>query len=350
VSTPPDPKSDLRAIAKALAGDRRAGSQHEARRPPSSARRRSPWIIYLTVAAVAAALTHTIRTLAICGFGVCPEDPRVAELPVATDDETTAVEAAFPEAVATVGVATDRNDRLASTDVKTLLAVERNEVPVATPLPRLVVIPPERAPLRGADRRPEPRATEHAVRRSDPPPPATKKQSAEPAAAVVARRAQPTAAPQQPVEAPAAPEAADTASDDGPSSATADDVDEESTPNLAGRWMVTNAIQRTSYPAFRGLRVRFRVELEQHGNRITGRGRKFTIDDKPIPPDQRNPIVLEGTVRGRDVFVRFVEHGTRRDSNGGFRWRLSPDGQRLEGTFDSTAADTAGRSHANREG
>jgi hypothetical protein len=48
--------------------------------------------------------------------------------------------------------------------------------------------------------------------------------------------------------------------------------------------------------------------------------------------------------------MRFVEHGARRDSNGRFRWRVSPDGRRLDGTFDSTAADSAGRSHANREG
>ena len=114
--------------------------------------------------------------------------------------------------------------------------------------------------------------------------------------------------------------------------------------------MLTNAIHRTSHPAFRGLRIRFRIELEQHGDRITGRGRKFTIDDRPIPPNQRTPIVLEGTVHGRDVVMRFVEHGSRRDSNGGFRWRISSDGQSLEGTFDSTAADAAGPSHAHREG
>jgi hypothetical protein len=121
-------------------------------------------------------------------------------------------------------------------------------------------------------------------------------------------------------------------------------------PNLTGRWLLTNAIDATNVPAFAGLRIRFRLELEQHGERLTGRGVKFTVDDKPVPPSQRTPIELEGTVRGRDVVVRFVERGTRRVSNGAFRWRLSPDGERLEGSFGSTAARSRGRSHASRDG
>lgn len=349
MSTTPEPRNDLRAFAKALAGHQRGASERTTSHPAPSQRRRSSWLIYLAVATVAAALTHTIRTLAICGLGACPEDPTVAASPVANDDETTSVRMAAPAPVGTGDVDRDRNDRLATTDVKTLLAVERNAVPAATPLPRLVDIPPERAPLKGANRVPEPRATEHTTRRSDSRRSPPKVRLPEAPAAVGAGRPQPTVAPQQPLAAPAAPEGADTSSEDVPSSATAADAGEEPMPSLAGHWMVTNVIQRTSHPAFRGLRVRFRIELEQHGNSIKGRGRKFTIDDRPIPPNQRNPIVLEGTLHGRDVFVRFVEHGTRRDSNGGFRWRLSTDGRRLEGTFDITAADTEGRSHADRE-
>jgi hypothetical protein len=114
--------------------------------------------------------------------------------------------------------------------------------------------------------------------------------------------------------------------------------------------MVTNAIDEAEVAAFAGLRIRFRVRLEQHGDRIVGRGEKFTVDDKPVPASQRSPIELEGTVRGRDVLVRFVEHGSRRTSSGGMRWRISPDGDRLQGTFGSTAAGARGRSLASRDG
>jgi len=120
--------------------------------------------------------------------------------------------------------------------------------------------------------------------------------------------------------------------------------------NLSGRWLVTNAIDATDYQAFSGLRIRFRVHLVQRGESLSGYGEKFTVNDEPLPSSQRSPIELAGTVRGRDVLVRFLEHGSRRVSSGGFRWRLSEDGRTLQGTFDSTAAGTHGRSHASREG
>jgi hypothetical protein len=126
--------------------------------------------------------------------------------------------------------------------------------------------------------------------------------------------------------------------------------DEDAVPDVSGRWLLTNAVDATSYGPYAGMRVRFRVRLEQHGDRIVGRGEKFTVDDEPVPPAQRSPITLEGTIHGRDVTVRFVERGTRRTSEGGFRWRVSPDGKRLQGTFESTAAGARGRSHASRDG
>lgn len=121
-------------------------------------------------------------------------------------------------------------------------------------------------------------------------------------------------------------------------------------PTLSGRWTVTNAIETTNRRAFTGLRIRFRIELEQRGDRLTGRGVKVAVDEKRLPRRQQTRIVLAGTIRGEEAVVRFVEHGTRRASTGGFRWRISPDGRRLQGTFDSNAAASRGRSDATRDG
>jgi hypothetical protein len=125
--------------------------------------------------------------------------------------------------------------------------------------------------------------------------------------------------------------------------------DAGTSPNISGRWMITNAIEATSRDEFAGLRIRFRIQLEQRGDRITGRGVKFSVNDEPVPRRQQSRIILAGTVHGRDAVVRFVEHGTRRTSTGGFHWRVSPDGTRLQGTFDSAAANTRGRSQASRD-
>ena len=120
-------------------------------------------------------------------------------------------------------------------------------------------------------------------------------------------------------------------------------------PNLSGRWLVTNVIDTTTHSRFAGLRIGFRVAIEQHGDAITGRGEKHSVDGQPVPRRQRTPILFEGTVRGREAVVRFVEHGARTVSRGAFRWHLSSDGGDLEGTFESTAARSHGRSHARRE-
>jgi hypothetical protein len=126
--------------------------------------------------------------------------------------------------------------------------------------------------------------------------------------------------------------------------------DGEAPPDVSGPWDLTNAIDFTTYPDFAGLRIRFRVRLEQHGDRITGRGTKWAVNGELLPPRQRTPIALDGSIQGRDVVLRFVEQGTRRLSNGGFRWRLSADGARMHGTFDSSAAGARGSSHARRSG
>jgi hypothetical protein len=51
---------------------------------------------------------------------------------------------------------------------------------------------------------------------------------------------------------------------------------------------------------------------------------------------------------GREVRVRFTESGSRRDSAGSFRWRLSADGTSCAGTFASNAAGSRGVSAALR--
>ena len=120
-------------------------------------------------------------------------------------------------------------------------------------------------------------------------------------------------------------------------------------PDLSGRWLVTNVVDATTHSRFAGLRIGFRIEIEQHGDAITGRGEKHAVDGRPVPRRQRTPIAFEGTVQGRDAVVRFVEHGTRRVSQGAFHWQVSSDGADLEGTFQSTAAGSRGRSRAHRE-
>ncbi|HWM92043.1 MAG TPA: PBP1A family penicillin-binding protein [Thermoanaerobaculia bacterium] len=118
--------------------------------------------------------------------------------------------------------------------------------------------------------------------------------------------------------------------------------------DLSGWWEMTNRIDETNYSQYKGLRLGYRVQLEQEGNRITGRGQKWTEDGRTIPSSGRSPLTVTGTIDGRKVTLSFTEHGAKRSTNGGFTWTLSADRSELSGSFWSTAAKTRGRSTAVR--
>jgi penicillin-binding protein 1A len=127
------------------------------------------------------------------------------------------------------------------------------------------------------------------------------------------------------------------------------DGDEENAApasDLSGWWELTNRIDETNYQQYKGLRLGYRIQLEQDGNRITGRGQKWTEDGRSV--GARTPISVSGTIDGRTVTLNFTEHGARRSTSGGFSWTLSADRTALRGSFWSTAADTRGRSTAVR--
>jgi membrane peptidoglycan carboxypeptidase len=129
-----------------------------------------------------------------------------------------------------------------------------------------------------------------------------------------------------------------------------DDVDapEEPAGDLSGWWELTNRIEETNYESFRGLRLGYRLQLEQDGNRITGRGQKWSEDGRTLPAGGRTPLTVRGTVNGETVSLEFTEHGARRSTGGTFQWRIARNGATLRGSFSSTAAATSGWSVARR--
>ena len=118
--------------------------------------------------------------------------------------------------------------------------------------------------------------------------------------------------------------------------------------DLSGWWELSNRIESTSYAAYEGLRLGYRLRLEQHGDRLSGRGQKWSENGAAVPAARRSPIRVTGTIDGRTVTLEFTEEGARRASGGTFTWSLSPDGTTLRGSFASDAADTSGSSLARR--
>ena len=120
-------------------------------------------------------------------------------------------------------------------------------------------------------------------------------------------------------------------------------------PNLTGDWRLTNTIETTSYPAYANLRVGYRLSINQTGKEFTGEGEKVSENDRPLKPEERTPIHVNGSVSEDGVGATFVEEGARRKTSGRFAWTVSGSGNRLSGTFSSSAASASGSSVATRE-
>lgn len=118
-------------------------------------------------------------------------------------------------------------------------------------------------------------------------------------------------------------------------------------PLLSGTWSLVNRIDGSNYPAFANLTLEYRLQLQQQGDRVTGRGQKWSENGRAIAPRSRTPIDLEGTLDGRRLELRFTEQGRRRATAGTLVMQVSEDGS-MRGRFVSEAAQSRGTSRATR--
>jgi hypothetical protein len=113
-------------------------------------------------------------------------------------------------------------------------------------------------------------------------------------------------------------------------------------------WELRNSIDTTTYFPYLGLRLGYRLRLQQDGSRISGAGEKRTENGRLLPATERTLIRVEGTVRGRTVTLRFTEEGGDGSSGGTMTWETSTDLSRMNGRFSSSAAKSSGPSALNR--
>jgi hypothetical protein len=132
-----------------------------------------------------------------------------------------------------------------------------------------------------------------------------------------------------------------------PLPSAADPVGEPPADDVSGSWTMINQVASTSYNRFKDLKIGYRLQLEQTGNRVTGHGLKWMENGREIASGSRTPITLDGIIEGRRLELRFSERGTRRASGGMFLMQLADDGS-LHGTFTSDAARSSGSSQARR--
>jgi hypothetical protein len=115
-----------------------------------------------------------------------------------------------------------------------------------------------------------------------------------------------------------------------------------------GRWDLVHEVQVSRQAAYAGLRLGYRVTLQQEGGRVYGRGIKVSENGILLPEEQRTPIFVDGHIEGGTLVLNFVEHGAQRSSTGTIRWRITPGAGALQGRFSSDAAQSSGTSVAHR--
>ena len=129
---------------------------------------------------------------------------------------------------------------------------------------------------------------------------------------------------------------------------TFETVGETNALTLSGIWEMQTTIEETSYPSFLGTELTFRLDLRQEGGRLQAEGEKLSeravgATVREYSPGSRTPIVLAGEFLGENlVQFAFEEQGTTR-SSGGDMLLMVVSPTRLEGSFSSSAAGSAGR-------
>jgi len=132
------------------------------------------------------------------------------------------------------------------------------------------------------------------------------------------------------------------------SAALAQPIQPRAAHNLTGKWQMVDVVESSALPQFEGLRLGFQVFLHQQGNEISGTGEKWTENGRQLPPGARSLIMIEGSVSGDLLDATFTEVGARRSTTGILRLRIKEKGNRLEGRFACTAADSRGQSTATK--
>ena len=117
--------------------------------------------------------------------------------------------------------------------------------------------------------------------------------------------------------------------------------------NVSGVWTLETEIESSSLKAFEGLRLGYRLELRQEGDRIEGTGLKIAENGMPLPGPRRTPIRVQGTLGQGRVRLTFGEQGARRKTAGTLNLVMDESGV-LRGEFASEAARSAGAARARR--
>jgi transcriptional regulator with XRE-family HTH domain len=153
-----------------------------------------------------------------------------------------------------------------------------------------------------------------------------------------------------------APPAVERAADPDAGAATNPDADAQRALNtsdrartidVSGAWALTNRLEPAKSGGDRSFNRGFRLQLQQRGNRVSGRGQQWMENGRSIAVHNRPSIRVEGIVSGRRLELNVIDGATSRFSAGKFVMNVTGD-ETMRGRFVGTAANARGMSLARR--
>jgi len=116
--------------------------------------------------------------------------------------------------------------------------------------------------------------------------------------------------------------------------------------DITGEWYVSFKVEQTSYNLYKGKVSEYKIHFMQNNEKIKGDGEKWKYDDRELPSNEHDPIIITGKYKNDSVYFTYTLKGQLRESTGSFVVALEND--ELKGHFSGTAAATKGSVYGNR--
>jgi hypothetical protein len=118
-------------------------------------------------------------------------------------------------------------------------------------------------------------------------------------------------------------------------------------PNVSGTWTLDTRVESSGRRDVEGLQHSFRLELQQTGGRITGRGVLTSENGGPPTTSAHTSLFVRGSIHGTRLTLSFTERGDRDPVDGKMILDVHDDGV-MRGRFSSAATRSTGPAEARR--
>ncbi|MBC8756599.1 hypothetical protein H2O64_18145 [Kordia sp. YSTF-M3] len=111
--------------------------------------------------------------------------------------------------------------------------------------------------------------------------------------------------------------------------------------DITGEWTLNFHIQETSYNAYNNKTAEYKMHFIQSNKQIKGEGEKWRFNNKELPFNEHDPLIVTGKYKNDSIYCTYVLKGVRRETKGSFV--VAYENDEMNGYFSGTAANSKGK-------